>query len=190
MQAHHPKGASGDISPKVQDKLRKLLALAERGEGGEKINARRMLDKMLSRHGLTPDDLVDEHREIRWFPATSFDRRLALQILAKLHNTSDPGVYKSKQRPRQVGVKVTPAEAIEFELHYDTLRKALSEHFKDAFSAFVQANRLFPADSSTDSEPSLSERDFRVMSMASAIPLTQVRPRLAHTQSNTQQEAQ
>lgn len=169
--------------PRIEAKLRKLLALAERGEGGEKDNAQRMLDKLLARHGLTIADLSDERREIRWFPiVNNYDRRLASQIMAKVSNTFDIGTYKSKGRPKQIGVEVTPAEAIEFEIHYDTLRKALTEHFKDAFSAFVQANRLFPSGPSTDIEPLPTERDFRVMAMASAIPATQISPRLEHKQ--------
>ncbi len=167
------------IDQKVQEKLRKLQALAERGVGGEKVNAQRMLEKLLERHGLRLDDLADERREIRWFPAsTKFDSRLAAQILAKVCNTNDPGVYSSRNRPKQVGVEVTPAEAIEFELHYDTLRKALTEHFKDAFSAFIQANRLFSSLPSDDGPLAMTERDLRIMSMAEATPATPINPRL------------
>lgn len=170
------------IDQKVQNKVRKLQALAERGVGGEKVNAQRMLEKLLARHGLTLEDLADERRETRWFPApTKFDVRLAAQILAKVCNTDDPGVYSSKSRPKQVGVDVTPAEAIEFELHYDTLRKALTEHFRDAFSAFIQANRLFSNLPCDESSSALNERDLRIMSMAAATPATSINPRIAHS---------
>ncbi|MDH1526736.1 hypothetical protein [Pseudomonas mosselii] len=169
------------IDQKVQDKLRKLQALADRGVGGEKVNAQRMLEKLLARNGLKLEDLADERRDTRWFPApTKFDVRLAAQIMAKVCNTDDPGVYRSKNRPKQVGVDVTPAEAIEFELHYDTLRKALTEHFKDAFSAFIQVNRLFSNLPSDESNSAMTERDLRIMSMAAATPATSINPRLAH----------
>jgi len=170
-----------DLDQKIQDKLRKLQALAERGVGGERETAARMLGKLLARHGLTVDDLADERREIRWFAApTKFERRLACQILAKVCNTDDVPAYTSKSRPKQVAVKLTPSEAIEFELHYDALRKALEEHFQDAFSAFVQANRLFSNLPAAEPEALLSERDFRVMSMAAAVQPTTVNPRLGH----------
>lgn len=167
------------IDQKIQDKLRKLQALAERGVGGEKANAQRMLEKLLARHGLTLDHLADERRDMHWFAApTTFERRLACQILAKVCNTDEPPAYRNRKRPKQIGVEVTPAEAIEFELHYDALRKALEEHFQEAFSAFVQANRLFSSLSGDEPEPLISERDLRVMSMASAIQPTAVNPRL------------
>lgn len=170
------------LSDKVQAKLRKLQALAERGEGGEKANAQRMLEKLLTRHGLSLNDLSDEQRKLRWFPApTKWDIRLAAQIMAKVCNTDDPAVYGNKSRPKQLGVEVSPAEAIEFEIHYDTLRKALKEHFRDAFSAFVQAHRLFSALPNEETQPSISERDLRVMTMASAIETVEIHPRLEHS---------
>lgn len=188
MQANQPQGgsakastsASGEIDEKVQAKLRKLQALAERGVGGEKVNAQRMLDKLLARHGITVEDLSNERRETRWFPAANrFDRNLALQIMSKICDSSTVDLWVSKARPKQIGVDVTPAEAIEFELHYDALRKALAECFKDAFVAFVQANRLFPSTRVGDyAEP--TDRDIAIMTMASAITPTKVNQRLEH----------
>lgn len=175
MQVHMPRG--GDA--KVQAKLRKLMALAERGEGGEKDNAQRMLEKLLARHDLTIDDLNDECREIRWFPILNvYERKLAAQIMSKVCDSCTPGLYTSKSQPKKIGVEVTPAEAIEFELHYNALRNALAAHFDEAFSAFVQANRLFPATPSDSRDIELSESDMRVVAMASAIKPTSVRPRL------------
>lgn len=175
MQTNMSRG--GDA--KVQAKLRKLMALAERGEGGEKDNAQRILNNLLARHGLTIDDLNEQYREIRWFSIVNvYDRKLAAQIMSKVCDTCTPGLYTSKGRPKKVGVEVTPAEAIEFELHYDTLRNALAAHFDEAFSAFVQANRLFPATPSGSKDIDLSESDMRVVAMASAIKPTPVRLRL------------
>ncbi|WP_454255154.1 DUF2786 domain-containing protein [Pseudomonas sp. Marseille-Q8238] len=177
------KIGADQLSEKVQAKLRKLQALAERGEGGEKVNAQRMLEKLLARHGITVDDLAEESREIRWFPVGNmFDRKLAAQIMAKIGNTNDPGIYKNKRRPKHVGVETTPAEAIEFELHYDTLRKALAEHFSAAFSAFIQANRVFSSLPDDELPKELSERDLRVMAMAAVVPVTPINPRLEHTE--------
>lgn len=40
-------------------KLQKLLALAQRGEGGEAVNARELLDKMLEKYGIDESSLTD-----------------------------------------------------------------------------------------------------------------------------------
>ena len=44
---------------KILDKAARLLAMAERGEPGERDNARRLLGEMLDKHGLTMDELDD-----------------------------------------------------------------------------------------------------------------------------------
>lgn len=171
---------SETIDEKVQAKLRKLFALAERGVGGEKANAQRMLEKLLSRHGLTLDDLNEERRELRWFSAPrKHDRKLALQIAGMVTNSTEVSSYTSKQRPRQVGVKLTATEAVSFELYFDVLRKALLEHLDIAYNAFIQVNKLFP---NTDDRPgpSLTERDLQIIAMASAVNRTPVHERLEH----------
>lgn len=165
---------------KLQAKLRKLLALAERGEGGEKDNARRMLENLLRRHGLTLDDLTGDQREIRWFPCVGpFQRRLAIQILSKVTDSLEVATYRNKHRRQQVGVEVTAAEAVEFELHFSVLKAALAECFELAYSAFVQANRIFAPTAGSSEEPeTLTEKDLAVVAMASAIQPAPVNPRL------------
>lgn len=178
----HATTHTEQLSEKVQAKLRKLQALAERGVGGEKETARRMLEKLLARHGLTIEDLATERREVRWFSApTRFDSRLAAQIMAKVCDSHDVDVYSHPARRKHVGVEVTPAEAIEFELHYEILRTALRTHFEDAYSAFVCANRIYPATPREDAPQGLNERDLRVMAMAAATPATEIRQRLGHS---------
>ncbi len=72
---------------------------------------------------------------------------------------------------------LTPAEAIEFELHYDVLRTAMADHMETAYCAFVQANNIF-ADSSGNLDAELTERDRAVIAMASVTSATQVTPRI------------
>lgn len=175
------------VDEKVQAKLRKLLALAERGVGGEKETAQRMLEKMLARHGLTMDSLVEDQRSLVWFKfACKNERRLGRQLAAKVLDSRDSavyGLYASKDRPRQFGVKLSPAEAVEFELLYDVLRKALAAHLETAYQAFVQANGIFPSSSSDDPLPALSDEDFAIIAMASVTTPTEVNKRIAHTET-------
>lgn len=165
---------------KLQAKIRKLMALAERGEGGERDNARRMLENMLRRHGLTLDDLQGDKREIRWFSCVGpFQRRLAQQILSKVTDSFDVAAYTSKERRSQIGVEVTASEAIEFELHFSVLKTSLADCFEQAYCAFVQANRIFAPTADDSAAPqALSEQDMAMLAMASAIQPTPVNLRL------------
>ncbi|KAF1072669.1 MAG: hypothetical protein GAK45_00104 [Pseudomonas citronellolis] len=188
MQAHQPLGgdakASTGLDEKVQAKVRKLQALAERGVGGEKVNAQRMLDKLLARHGLTLESLAEEHREVRWFKcANRLELRLAVQIAFKVIGGSYEGsYYRNKGRRSQIGVELTPSEAVEFDLHFDVLRKALAEHLDIAYSAFIQVNRVYAPDASDGDETPLTERDMAMLQMASGMKPTAVHQRLEHQQ--------
>ncbi len=170
---------------RLQAKLRKLMALAERGVGGEKDNARRMLEKMLARHGMTMADLSEEKRQMFWFKHdTDVERSLGQQISAKVLNTSDYDVYcvyKNKRKRKQFGVMLTPSEAVEFELHYDALRKSLADHMRIAYSAFVQANNIFPVCGVENDDCEITARDMEVIKMAAAITPTQVNPRIGRS---------
>lgn len=48
---------------RITDKLRKLLALAERGCGGEAENAKRLLEAQLRHYGMTLEDLLNEGKK-------------------------------------------------------------------------------------------------------------------------------
>lgn len=52
-------------------KLQKLLALAQRGEGGEAINARSLLDKMLVQYGIDEASLTDIRTGLAWIAVSS-----------------------------------------------------------------------------------------------------------------------
>lgn len=167
------------MDDRLQAKLRKLQALAERGVGGEKAYARRMLEKMLERHGLTLDSLEEERRSTYWFKVKSrVERSLALQVAGKVCQVNKINYLINKSRRNQIGFKLTPAEAIEFEIYFDTMRKALGEHLQVAFEAFVQANRLFGPSADTDESPNLTDDDLRMLEMAAAIKPTAVAKRL------------
>lgn len=61
-------------------KIRKLLALAQRGEGGEAVNARDLLDKMLKKYGIDEASLTDI-RTLRYSAETQEEQGL-LSVVA------------------------------------------------------------------------------------------------------------
>lgn len=66
---------------RITDKLRKLLALAERGCGGEAENARRLLEAQLSKYGLTLEDLYENKTSRRIFKyRNKEERQIIVQV--------------------------------------------------------------------------------------------------------------
>ena len=46
----------------IKEKLKKLLALAERGVQGEAVNARRLFEKLCKKYGVSIEELLDENQ--------------------------------------------------------------------------------------------------------------------------------
>lgn len=51
---------------RLLEKLGKVKALADRGEGGEKESAERTLAALMKRYGITEEDLEDTKATIHW----------------------------------------------------------------------------------------------------------------------------
>lgn len=68
-------------------KLQKLLALAQRGEDGEAVNARALLDKMLAKYGIDEASLTDI-RTLRY--ATDYDDEQELLIVVTSYGLQIP----------------------------------------------------------------------------------------------------
>lgn len=70
---------------RITDKLKKLLALAERGYGGEAENARRLLEAQLNKYELTLEDLLNEGKKRRILKYRGEEElRLVIQVLASV----------------------------------------------------------------------------------------------------------
>ncbi|MDH0961053.1 DUF2786 domain-containing protein [Pseudomonas sp. o96-267] len=167
------------LDEKIQAKLRKLLALAERGEGGEKENAARVLQRLMERHGVTMDDFAEEKRSVRWHRIAKNKIVLALQIAAKVTQGANGTTYwVNKSKRGKIGFELTAAEAVEFELYLEVLLPAYDQHMKRAERAFICANELYaPATDDNDREE-LSAEDLAMIKMAGAIAPTEIQARI------------
>ena len=75
---------------RLLEKLGKVKALADRGEGGEKESAERTLAALMKRYGITEEDLEDTKATIHWIRyKTDWERRLLGQ-LAYMHLKCSP----------------------------------------------------------------------------------------------------
>lgn len=167
-----------------RDRLKKLLALATQGVGGEADNARRVLNRLLDRYGMTEDDLADQPRQLYWFRYDDAPgRRLLQQLVYSFFPKDDPRHnqhYTSRAKQRQLGVKLTEQEHQEFAASYVVYRAALKQHMERAYSAFIQANEIFPED--TDVQREYTDEEIaemrKVLAMAKATERTTIHKQL------------
>ncbi|WP_422459163.1 hypothetical protein [Endozoicomonas sp. ALB115] len=142
-----------------------LLALAQRGQDGEKDTAQRMLDKMLEANGLTYADLGQEVRE--WevfnFGGKKILKRLLNQIVVSVIGR-ERGCYTDRARKNSVLAEVTIAEKIEIELKYSLYKKALENELEETFLAFIHRHHIFNCDQSEpEEELQMSEEELEKM---------------------------
>lgn len=131
---------------KYIDLAKKLSALAEKGVGGEKINAQEMLQKIMKKHGITREDIEGEKRNKYWF--TDVNERLFHQIIGVV-NRKIQGYGKFPQEdveqhglPGNYMIECTVFEYIQIEGMYSVYEKLYNQELEVFYYAFCKANNL------------------------------------------------
>jgi len=139
---------------RIIDKLKKLLALAERGEQGEAENARRLLEAELRKHGLTFDDIREENKRTRMFKYNSNEERtLLIQVLVNYLGSKSDAFNKSTYNKYKKQVYIDISNMYDF--FKAQFRKERKRLLQDMIKAFVQKHRIF------DSTPQECQEDDR-----------------------------
>ena len=127
----------------LKQKLLNIQALAERGVGGEKLNAARMLADLLEKYDISIDDLNDEPElQEYWFKYnTVFEKKLLHQIVGKVLKISQVTYYKHKNNTSH-GFDLTEEQYEEISRSYDFYRKELKDEMQLLFHAFIQKHQL------------------------------------------------
>lgn len=125
--------------------MKKLRTLAERGEPGERENARRMLDKLLQKYNVAEADLSDDVREIHWYTVKDkHEEKLLYQVACKVDPTSN--IYERRfgkgQRTTR-GVECTKADALQIEIEFEFYKALWHEELAFFLRAFIQKHEIF-----------------------------------------------
>lgn len=155
--------AAGDS---VIERLKKLLALAERGVGGEAVNARELLDAAMQRHGISMDRLCDDvKRECSWPYKAAWERDLLVQVIFCVCG-AEAAVFRVRFS-QEVCVRCTVEQRIEIDVLWHAHRKRFAEEQKIFFDAYIHAQRLFARDDKRRMDRKLSaEEENRLDRMA------------------------
>lgn len=143
----------------LRAKLEKLLRLAERGIGGERQNARALLNSALKQHGLAEEDIRGERIERRAFSFRgAMEKKLLLQIIATVLGYKQP-VWSNPAAKGYLMVETTAAIAVEIEVLLDAHRKHLRKELEVFFTAYIHRQDLFPAGEPSRLESELSPEE-------------------------------
>lgn len=139
------------ITESFRDKLRKVLAIAQSGQAGEREAAQNLLRNLLRENGLTVEDLDDDAAEIHFFKTgRSADmKELLAQIYFMVTDTHDASTWTNKRYPGCIGFKVTKLQAADIETYYSVLAPAMKREMqryrRNMREAFYLKNGLFAA---------------------------------------------
>lgn len=149
------------IPDKIKDRLLKLKALAENGYKGEALAARRALERMLHKYGLTIDDLCDTKAEWRWIKVGS-DKAIRT-LLHQCHfqiTSSEKTTYKEYKG--EIGFELTPSQYADlmslFDFHKAQFKKERAKLLSNLTRAYVQKHEIWGLSDSDDGDEALRER--------------------------------
>lgn len=133
------------MDKKLEERLRKLAALASGGVGGEKESAQRFLDRLLDENGLTLADLEEKSVVEGAFVYTDeSEKALLVQIICVCLNT-DRISSEINRKLKTLYLKTTKMQRLEIQLMFDHYKALLRQEFKFFIEAFFYKNNLYPS---------------------------------------------
>ncbi len=124
--------------------LKKLKALADRGIGGEKLNAERMLRELMQKHNISIEDIEGEKKQRFDFDVPFKYDKLFWQIVSNVIIDWNGRYVAYKHFKRKFGIEMTHAEHLEIEAKFDFYCKDFEEQMKIFTSAYILKNKLTP----------------------------------------------
>ena len=137
---------------KIIQLAKKLKALAERGIGGEKINAQNMLDKLLMENDLTIEQINEPDRKDHFFEYKFKQRDILVQVIRSI--MGNKSIYTVTGKKTVICISCDNAEYIEIQAAFNVFWKAYEKELDLFLVAFVSKNKLFAAGPSDNDKPS------------------------------------
>lgn len=150
----------------IKNKLKKLLALAERGVQGEAENARRLLEKLCKEYGVSIEELLDEN-QIKFYQFDIGRNALYKDLFVQCYSKVAQKVSLSYHRESrsQISVKMTALQYAElvslFEWHKANFNKDLEDMKQNILLAYCRKHHLYSnvkSDNDNDRELTADER--------------------------------
>ncbi len=145
----------------IIDKLRKIEALAVSGVDGEKENARRLLDALCKKHGITLDRLSNSERRLYKFKFSGkHEKTILIQTIGYVCDIHGSLTFKVLKKKRtEVWFPLTESQAIVVYECFEHYRKAWRKQQEDFLTAFVHKNNLVAQSESPANDKSSSDNN-------------------------------
>lgn len=178
---------------RITDKLRKLLALAERGCGGEAENAKRLLETQLRRYGMTFEDLLREGKKKRAFKyRNNEEKRITAQVLVAVLGSKSEAFNEATicSSEKRIDIELTDLQYAEISDMVDFYKRQFNKEKKrlmsEILSAFISKHNLYDCDPSDEVRQRAEEqkidraRRWRIMTLSEGMEDTHYRKSISN----------
>jgi hypothetical protein len=157
---------------RIKRRLAKVLALSQRGVGGEKTNAEAILAEGLAKHGLTVDDIGHDsnplmHELVKYYTyRTKHDKLILTQCVFRVLDVRKLS-YRGERGKKKMGFTATVIDHLEIDAMYSYYRHLFVSEIETLASAFCSKHSLHPltaADRDPDRKVDL-EKQMRILEM-------------------------
>jgi len=139
------------------DLAKKLNELAKRGEGGEKINAQKLLAKFCAKHGINIDEVDDEKTQSFTVKIPDELQWLYFRTVGQV-TQKDNNVWNQRKR-NHFRIECTESEFVLINSIYDHYKKELGKQLELLKTAFIIKHRIWMDGNSTGKPPSAEEQE-------------------------------
>ena len=157
------------VDEKKLELLKKIQALAERGDRGEREAARKQLERLMEKYNVQEADLSNEIVSIHWFKfANEYERKLLHQVGYKIAPSREIYAHtEGKGKRTEHGIKCTKAEALQISIEFDFYKRLMKEEMDFFYRAFIQKHEIFSDAPPPDDRrsPKLTREELFRMSM-------------------------
>ena len=152
----------------ILELAKKLKALADRGVGGEKLNAERMLTDLLRKHNISIEEVEEPDRSDREFDCQKKQESIMMGCIYSVMG-KDVDVFRYRRKKTGYIVACTNAEYLEIEASFAFFWRHYEDELKIFERAFVQKNKLIPFDADSYDRAELTPEEERELNKTLAM---------------------
>jgi hypothetical protein len=150
---------------------KKLKRLAERGEGGERYNAQRQLDRIMAKHDISKEDLEEDVLHMVKFKVTKDQFDLFVQVARSLVNDDRP-LRRMKKKPSIIFAEITKLEEAEIRGKWGFYWRVYQEQRNIFYRAFIMKHQIFNPNSKGKNVEDLTPKERREAMAAMRVSMT------------------
>lgn len=159
------------MTAKLEERLKKLLNLSEKGIDGEKEAATKILNNLMKKYNITEAQL--KSKSVDWYKFrvhNDWELKLLFQTVYMVLGYGNDYRYIKKSKITYL-FELTLEESIEVEYIYSIYKQDLKKEFDLFYQAFISKNNIFPANApkASDDEPIDYKRAMKIQSFMSGI---------------------